>query len=261
MYRPTVANDLAIAAVGLNAEFGTDVELSTADGNTIRGWLLNGADAADMVGDRHPLVIYFPGNSLNRYERVADLKEVASRGFDVLIFDYRGFGDSTGSPTEAALTADARLVWEYATTELGYEPQQVVIFGESLGGAVALSLWSEVNPKAPNPAALILNSTFTSMTETVADQYRWFPFHFLLLDRWPSINRIDDVRSPVIVFHGTEDKMIPVAHGKSLAAATQNGRFVEVSGGQHNEIPTLKLRKELDRLLTKLRPTLPQESE
>ncbi|MFK7821270.1 MAG: alpha/beta hydrolase, partial [Planctomycetaceae bacterium] len=167
MYRQTVAASLAIDDVGLSAEFGVDVELSTPDGNTIRGWLVSGRDEQTLVDVKRPLVLYFPGHSLNRSERASDLQEVARRGFDVLIFDYRGFGDSTGSPTESAITADALLAWQYVIGTLGYEQSRVVIFGESLGGAVALSLWSDENPTPPQPAALILNSTFASMSQVV----------------------------------------------------------------------------------------------
>ncbi|MFK7821534.1 MAG: alpha/beta fold hydrolase, partial [Planctomycetaceae bacterium] len=79
------------------------------------------------------------------------------------------------------------------------------------------------------------------------------PFRLLLLDRWPSIDRIGRVDAPVIVFHGTDDEMVPVEHGKALADAAVDGRLIAISGGSHNEIPTLKLRKELDAIAVSLR--------
>jgi hypothetical protein len=245
LYRPTVADSLHLADVNLDADFGGDVELKTTDGNTLRGWLLKGKDRSEESGEAW-LVVYFPGNSLNRFERLADLREVAAVGFDVLIFDYRGFGDSTGSPNESDLSADALLVWNYAVHELGYKEGQIVIFGESLGGAVALSLWSETNPHPPKPAALILNSTFASLPQTVAWHYPVFPFRFLLLDRWPSIDHIGNVPSPIIVFHGTEDEMVPVAHGRALANGSNRARFIEIPGASHNDVPTGQLRGELN---------------
>lgn len=244
MYRPTVAKSLRLADVNLNANFGKDVELKTTDGNTLRGWLLKECETSEEDGEGW-LVIYFPGNSLNRYERLTDLREVAAIGFDVLIFDYRGFGDSTGSPNESDLSADALLIWQYAVNELGYKEGQIVIFGESLGGAVALSMWSETNPHLPKPAALILNSTFASMPQTVAWHYPLFPFRLLLLDRWPSIERIGNVQSPIIVFHGTDDEMVPVAHGRALANASNRARFIEIPRAIHNEVPMVQLRNEL----------------
>ena len=246
LYRPTVADRLALRDAGLDERFGRDLEFTTPDGETLRGWLINGrGDAGD--GPR-PLVIYFPGNSLNRRERLADLREVAGRGFDILIFDYRGFGDSTGAPSEAALSADARLLWRFARDELGYDADRIVLFGESLGGAVALSLWDGSNPDPPRPAGVILNSTFASMPQTVRWHYPWFPFHWLLLDRWPSVERIGRVEAPIVVFHGSADEMIPPAHGRALAAASPRARFVEIPGGAHNDLPPRRLRRELDAL-------------
>jgi pimeloyl-ACP methyl ester carboxylesterase len=209
MYQPTVAESLSITDLGLDGDFGIDVELTTADGNTICGWLISGTGQQQQDRSKAALVLYFPGNSLNRYERIADLRAVAARGFDVLILDYRGFGDSTGSPTESALSADALLVWQYARENLGYDERRIVVFGESIGGAVALSMWSETNASPPQPAALILNSTFASMPQTVGWHYPLFPFQFLLLDRWPSIERIGRVQAPIIVFHGTDVKWFP----------------------------------------------------
>lgn len=249
IYGPTVADNLTVRNVGLDDHFGIDVELTTADGNTIRGWLVKGSDERHADDGRHPLLLYFPGNSLNRHERISDLREVASRGFDVLIFDYRGFGDSTGSPTESALSNDVLLVWQYACETLGYEERRISIFGESIGGAVAISMWAKTNPNPPQPAALILSSTFASMPQTVRWHYALFPFQFLLLDRWPSVERIGRVQAPIIVFHGTDDKMVPVTHGRALAQAAVHARFIEISDAAHNEIPMAQLRKELDSLM------------
>ncbi len=252
MYQPTVADRLSITDSGMGADFGIDVELMTDDGNTIRGWLINRIGLHKQDGGNTPLVLYFPGNSLNRYERINDLREVAACGFDVLIFDYRGFGDSTGSPTESTLSADALLVWRYARDTLGYNERRIVVFGESIGGAVALSMWSETNSPPPQPASLILNSTFASMPETVGWHYPLFPFRFLLLDRWPSTERIGRVDAPIIVFHGTDDKIVPVAHAQILAGASSTARFIEIPGGAHNEIPMLQLRTELDGIMATL---------
>ena len=250
MYQPTVTETLRIAAVDSNPAFGRDTELQTGDGNTLRGWLLYRQARLDNQAVQAPLVLYFPGNAQNRHARISDLQKFAASGFDVLIFDYRGYGDSTGSPTEANLSADALLIWKYVQDELGYDEAKIVVFGESIGGAVALSMWSKENPNPPQPAAVILNATFTSMPQTVAWHYPLFPFQFLLLDRWPSIERIPRVNAPVVIFHGTDDQIVPVAHGRALAQAASQARFIEIPGGTHNEIPTLRLRQELDAILS-----------
>ncbi len=142
MYQPTVANDLSVATTGFDSQTACDVQIHSDDGTTLRGWLLSNNKTSDNIHRSSPLLICFPGNSLNRQQRIDDLHRLSTRGFDVLIFDYRGFGDSTGHPSEAALSSDARLIWNFACEGLQYDEQKIVLFGESLGGAVVLSLWS-----------------------------------------------------------------------------------------------------------------------
>ena len=108
-----------------------------------------------------------------------------------------------------------------------------------------MSLWSDEVDEFTQPAAVILNSTFTSMPETVAYHYPLFPFRYFIWDRWQSIDRISRIRAPIIIFHGTDDQMIPIAHGRELSQASANSRFIEIKGGSHNEIPIHRLRKEL----------------
>lgn len=184
MYRPTPSANLSVTELKLDANNFRDVQLQTSDNETLRGWLLTGqrSKSEEPESIDRQLVIYFPGNSLNRYERIQDLREVATCGHDVLIFDYRGYGDSTGHPSESALTKDARQIWSFARDELHYAENQVTIFGESLGGAVALSLWDDPLEGHPKHKAVILSSTFASMPLTVHEHYPWFPFHYLVLD-------------------------------------------------------------------------------
>ena len=249
MYRPTVASTLKVDALQLNADNVSNEQLRTPDGVTLNGWLLKPPVAADLK-DAPWLVIYFPGNAENRFHRLSDLKEVASCGFQVLIFDYRGYGDSSGSPTESAICGDARRIWNFAHDDLGFADNQIVLFGESLGVAVALSLWSDSSSEVPEPRALILSSTFASMSRTVACSYRWFPFQYLVLDRWPSIDRIPRVDVPVTIYHGTADEIVPISEARALAsAAGDEATFVEISNGEHNDIPMSLLRAQLKELL------------
>ncbi|MCA9058333.1 MAG: alpha/beta hydrolase [Planctomycetaceae bacterium] len=256
MYRPVVAYDLRIRNADLRATSGEDLKLTTTDGITICGWLLRCHRDDDASHHLPRLVLYFPGNAGNRSDRLPDLREFTASGFDVLIFDYRGFGDSAGAPSEASLIDDAHLIWHYACHDLGYAEQRIVIFGESLGGAVALSLWDGAetwaSEQSPKPAALILNSTFASMPQTVAWHYPWFPFRYLLFDHWSSINRIPSVTVPVVVFHGTDDEFIPLQQGRELAAAGQAAQMIEIPGGTHNSIPMAQLRTELESIASRL---------
>ncbi|MFN0055174.1 MAG: alpha/beta hydrolase [Planctomycetales bacterium] len=242
IYHPSATAPLSVKDAGLGDGLAEDVQLETADGETLHGWMIHPHPPTGDPANR-PLVIYFPGNAGHRLERLADLREVASAGFDVLVFDYRGYADSTGSPSQASLERDARQVWDYACTLRA--PGRIVIFGESLGGAVALSLWSDEHRALPTPAAVILNSTFTGMADVVRWHYPWLPLHFFLLDPWPSAERIPRVECPVTIFHGTDDDLVPVSHGRTLARLARQSHFVEIPHGTHNNIPMGQLRAAL----------------
>ena len=250
IYYPTVAGHLSIEESGLGAGIGDDVELSTPDGNRLGGWLVrcNRKHHSDVANT--PLILYFPGNAHNRLDRVVRLRDFARRGFDTLIFDYRGYGDSTGAPSEAALSRDALHIWDYVLNRLGYPEHRVVVFGESLGGAVALSMWSETNQTPPRPAAVILQSTFASLARVARWHYPLFPFQLFLRDRWTSIDRIGRVESPITLLHGRDDDIVPVSHGKELARVAQRALFIELPGVGHNDVPLSKIGKELDSIFS-----------
>lgn len=260
MYRPTTALSLKVAELKLDSSRIRDVQLKTADGTTLNGWLLlpqlnfqgfpiKSVGEQAMQSRAEQLVIYFPGNAQNRAHRRDDLEEIARCGFHVLIFDYRGYGDSSGCPSESGIVADAREIWRFAHKELGFRDEQIVLFGESLGGAVTLSLWSEESGDHPQPQAVLLSSTFASMPRTVACNYPCFLFQYLVLDEWRSIDRISRVKSPLRIFHGTSDKLIPIAEAQLLAFASGDAsRLTEISGGEHNDIPMHLLRQELLRI-------------
>jgi uncharacterized protein len=260
MYRPTKAVSLKVADLRLDPTQIRDVQLQTSDGITLNGWLLlpqptsldvheQPAGEQEKQSRTEQLVIYFPGNAQNRSLRRGDLEEIARCGFHVLIFDYRGYGDSSGSPSETGIAADAREIWKFAHEELNFCDEQIVLFGESLGGAVALSLWSEESGDHPQPQAVLLSSTFASMPRTVACNYPWFLFQYLVLDQWRSIDRISRVKAPIRIFHGTSDKLIPIEEARLLALASGDiSRLTEIQGGEHNDIPMHLLRQELGRI-------------
>lgn len=228
-----------------------DAVIPTAE---LHGWHL----ARTKPEDERLLVIYFPGNSGCRQDRIHDFRELADLGCDVLIFDYRGYGDNRGSPNEEALAADARRVWMFALHDLDVPPERIVLFGESLGGAVAVRLAGEMSIAGTPPAGLILNSTFASLPETVAWHYPAFPFQHLLLDRYPSADRIGHVTCPLLQLHGTDDVFVPLEHGRRLFDSaperSSSGilkQFVVIEGGTHNAIPVGRMSDELGDFLLK----------
>lgn len=248
LYPSDRTGELAAAKVSTSEARVSDVVIPATGGVTLHGWHFAATDP-----DSDPLlVIYFPSNAGSRQDRTHDCREFVRLGFDVLICDYRGYGDNDGSPSESALAGDAREVWSYAIDELGRSPQQIVLFGESLGGAVAVRLAAELTSAGTPPGGLVLNSTFAALPETVAWHYPAFPFQFVLLDRYPSVECIAEVDCPLLQFHGTDDEFVPLAHGRRLfdAAPAESShripkRFVMIAGGTHNAIPVTELAEEL----------------
>jgi uncharacterized protein len=147
------------------------------------------------------------------------------------LLDYRGYGGNSGSPTEAGLHIDARAARNYLLGRHDIDATRLVYFGESLGSAVAVELAAE-HP----PAALILRSPFTSAVDVGQFHYRLLPVRWLLRDRFPSIDRIAHVRTPVLVIAGDRDGIVPVDQSKRLyEAANAPKRLVIISGADHND--------------------------
>ena len=224
----------------------------------MHGWRFHPTTSA--LDSRGFLVIYFPGNAGCRADRVGDCADFTQLGFEVILFDYRGYGDNEGSPSEALLAADAKLVWSFATSELHFPAERIFFFGESLGGAVAIRLAAECSAAGNPPAALVLNSTFASLAETAAWHYPAFPLQYVLLDRYPSVARIALVTCPILQFHGTADQTVPFEQGRRLfdaaPAKSSNGMekvFVEVPGGPaHNFITMSDMQSAVRKLLARL---------
>src|SRR4029077_813737 len=130
-----------------------------ADGHTVS----DQDDSKRNLPSRGPLAIFFSGNGGHRGYRVAEASLITKPGADVLLFDYRGYGDNPGEPSEESLAADARAAWRFATNERQVEPRRIFLYGESLGGAVATRLAAEVCTAGVPPAGIILRSTFSRL--------------------------------------------------------------------------------------------------
>ena len=149
----------------------------------------------------------------------------------MLLFDYRGYGENTGHPSEEGLALDAAAARDWLAARTEVDGQRLVYFGESLGGAVALRLAIE-HP----PAALILRSPFTSLADAGRVHFPWLPVGRLLLDRYPSASRIADVRVPLLVIAGDRDTIVPDTLSRQLFdAAPEPKQFVLIAGADHND--------------------------
>ena len=209
------------------AGYVQDISFETDDGLTLHGWhflrtgqACESADECQQVLDRgKPLVLFFHGNGGDRRGRVTFCQILTGAGADVFAIDYRGYGENPGRPTEDGLAEDARALWKYATQERRVPPERIVLFGESLGGGVAVRLAQEVCEAGTPPAGLIVRSSFSSLTETAGSHYPWLPVRLLLWDHYPSADCIGDVTCPILMIHGTKDQVVPYELGRKLFVA------------------------------------------
>lgn len=238
IYRPMSEADLSPQSQGIQNQ-ATAITCQTEDGLTLAGWHWRVPGGA---GDG-PVVLLFHGNGGHRGYCLHDCEMFAECGAETVVFDYRGYGDNPGSPTEAGLAHDARAVWKYATETAGIEPQRLFLCGNSLGGGVAMRLASELCDQGTPPAGIFLRSTFSSMTDTASWHYPWLPVRWVLCDRYPSDEVASRVTSPVLQFHGNVDTIVPLRLGRKLFAALPRlsatgvaPEFVELDGVDHNDL-------------------------
>ncbi|OHC63824.1 MAG: lysophospholipase [Rhodocyclales bacterium GWA2_65_20] len=207
-------------------DHGLDYEaltLTTPDGERLNAWFVPKAQARGVV-----LILH--GNAGNIAHRIDTIAMFHRLGYGVLIFDYRGYGRSTGTPSEAGLGRDAQTAWTHLTRQRGIAPGRIVVFGESLGGAVAAGLAAR-----ERPGALILSSAFVSARELAADLYPWLPTRWLLRLHYDTRAELAAVRCPVLVAHSQDDDIIPFRHGRMLfEAAAEPKAFLQLAGG-HND--------------------------
>jgi fermentation-respiration switch protein FrsA (DUF1100 family) len=225
LYFPSQPHDDTPAARGFAHE---DVEIPTHDGERLHGWWIPAVGAAAR---RRGHLLHFHGNAGNISHRLHEAAALSGAGFDVLLFDYRGYGRSTGWPHEAGLYHDARAARAALATRLGGDAPPPLYLGESLGGALALALALEQPPRG-----LVLQSTFTSVRALARLHYPLVPA-FVVPDAYPSLRRIGRLRAPLLAIHGEADGIVPFAHGQALfEAAPEPKQFHLVAGAGHNDL-------------------------
>lgn len=199
-----------------------DVNFKTADGLTLHGWYIYARNPRGTV-------LFLHGNAGNISHRLDSVAIFHELGFNTFIIDYRGYGQSEGKPGEQGTYLDADAAWQHLVTERGEDPARIVVFGRSLGGAVAA--WLATKQK---PAALIVESSFTSVAEMAAHLYPYVPVRFILRLRYPVIDFVSRITCPVLIVHSRDDEIIPFAMGKALYRAAPGPKaFLELAG-DHN---------------------------
>jgi pimeloyl-ACP methyl ester carboxylesterase len=219
--------DHQVPSAGSVLAGASDVAVTTEDGLELGAWFVSPSDCEPRA-----TVLFFPGNAGNRSARAPLARALAERGFSIMLVDYRGYGGNPGSPSERKLARDARAAWSYLNRREDVDADRLIYLGESLGAAVALELAIE-HP----PAALVLRSPFTSMTEIGKLHYPFLPVGWLLADRYPSIDRVSALRAPLLVIAGNRDNIVPLEHSRALfdAAPERSKRFVVIDGAGHND--------------------------
>ncbi|MEM6656324.1 MAG: alpha/beta hydrolase [Planctomycetota bacterium] len=211
------------APAGIDFE---DVWFDSEDGTRLHGWFFDRPESRRSV-------LYFHGNG----EQVADngeLMQMLAAEFDaaVLIFDYRGYGKSAGRPHERGLVADGRAAQRWLAERTGRTAGDVVLIGRSIGGGVAVACAAELGA-----GALVLQSTFSRLTDAAGVHYPWLPVRLLMRNRFDSVSRIAEYDGPLFVSHGGDDFVIPIEQGRRLydVSPSEPKEFFEVRGGGHND--------------------------
>jgi fermentation-respiration switch protein FrsA (DUF1100 family) len=224
-----------------DGEYATTVEdcwLTASDGSKLHGWMCTPQQlrGGQLVGIPSRITFLFlhgnGGNITDRYELIRHLVRAPAK---VFILDYRGYGKSDGSPSERGLYLDALAAWQYLTDALDIPARDIVLFGESLGGAIAIDLALRTQSSRFQCAALIVQSSFTSIPDMAATVIPHFP-GFLLHTKMNSLNKINSVACPKLFIHSRADDVVPFEMGRRLfEAAEQPKQFYEVIGARHNE--------------------------
>lgn len=219
-----------------------DVWFESADSVKLHGWYC-------PVDQPRAIVLFAHGNGGNVADRHEFYRLLTLRlGVTVLGFDYRGYGQSEGKPSEAGLLADARAARKFLASKAGVPEQDVVLYGESLGGAVMVDLAASDGARG-----LILESTFTSLADVANYKFPLTPPGRLLQNKYDSLSKIGDYHGRLLIAHGKEDGLVPIDQAKRLYAAANDPKsFFAAEGAGHNWSPSYEYLVTLDDFLRRL---------
>jgi fermentation-respiration switch protein FrsA (DUF1100 family) len=222
VYYPEIGREMMATPhqAGLDYE---DVKLVTADGVALHGWFVPSVESRGTV-------LFLHGNAGNISHRLDFLQMFHRLGYSTLIVDYRGYGNNAGKPSEQGTYQDAEAAWRHLTETRKIPSDTIVLFGESLGGAVAA--WLATRHR---PGALVIASGFTSVPDLAAKFYPFLPVRRLSRFDYDTRSYLRAVEVPVFIAHSPDDEIIPYQHGRALyEAANAPKQFLELGGG-HNE--------------------------
>ena len=208
---------------GLPAE---DVWFESEDGTRLHGWWMR-HDHARMT------VLYCHGNSGNIGERTEIFGALRKLKVDLFVFDYRGYGRSDGTPSKEGVCADARAAHDWLVAERGVSTHELIVFGHSLGGAIAIDTVAQ----RPEVAGLVVQSSFTQVVDMARHRYPSYPVHWIAKNGFRSIEKVAELTMPKLFVHGGRDETIPLAHGEALHdAAAEPKDFLAIARASHNDL-------------------------
>jgi fermentation-respiration switch protein FrsA (DUF1100 family) len=221
IYFPETAR-IAPAAVGLSDV--EERELATPDGETVLAWY-------GPARPGFPTLLYFHGNAGSFEFRQERIRRYMARGFGMYMMTYRGYGGSTGSPSERANVADALLAYDALVAE-GVRAEDIIVYGESLGSGIAVQVAA-----AKPVGGVILDAPYTSLVDAAAVHYPYLPARLLMTDRYDTMAHIGRVTAPLLVLHGERDEVVPVSMGRAVFEAANEPKdlrtFAEAGHSDH----------------------------
>jgi fermentation-respiration switch protein FrsA (DUF1100 family) len=238
IYAPTAgaASPEALGLAGIHVG-----HLKTADGETLELW-------SAVAAPGKPTIAFFHGNAGNLTDRAATLRMFQDQGYGFVALDWRGYGNSTGRPSEHAFHDDGRALIETMIEDMHVPESAIILYGESIGTGVATTLAVEWDV-----AGLVLQSPYTSVADAARRQLFWVPIDLLLTERFSNIDKITRVREPVLIIHGEADTLFPIPMAESVAAAARSKvSTAYLAGVGHNDVSVLDVAPALEAFVASL---------
>ncbi|MEO6401662.1 MAG: alpha/beta fold hydrolase [Vicinamibacteria bacterium] len=224
IYYPSSVVDLTPKTLGLPFE---DVWLDVEPGVRIHGWFIKSQTEPSKA-----TILFSHGNAGNISDRLDRVQSLRSLGIDFLIYDYRGFGWSTGAPDEEGTYRDGRAAYDYLAKTRNIDPRRIVLMGESLGCAISMQLALD-----RRVSGLVLEAPFASIRKMAAAVYPFLPVGPFVRTRYDNLEKAPKLKVPLLVIHGTRDEVIPFKQGREVfEAAPPPKTFISMEGAHHNDV-------------------------
>ena len=211
-----------------------ELKIQTSDAVGLLAWL-------SMPKPNLPLLVYFHGNSFDIGERADRIKRYINNGWGVLLLAWRGYSGNLGKPTEKNLYIDGESAIKWIIDNLNFDYENLIIYGESLGCAVAVDLGTRYKFKS-----IVLESPFTSILDIARRRYKIYPVKYFILDKFDNYSKIDKIMSPILIISGKKDEIIPHSHSKKLFLKAKNPKKnLFIDEAMHNNLYDFDIDKEV----------------